>query len=238
MLLDGQVRAVVFDVFGTCVDWCAGVARESEEMLAPMGWRLDWVAFANRWRSEYQPAMAAVREHGRPYVTMDVLHREMLDPALADFGVTGLGELEKRRLSLAWRRLDPWPDVPAALLRLKRRAVIAPLSNANTALSVALARRGGLPWDAVLGAEIVQTYKPAPEVYDSAPRLLDLAPGEVMLVACHVWDLRAAAARGLRTAFVPRPDEYGPGAGGPSPEPGEFNLQARDFHAFADQLGA
>ncbi len=231
------IRALVFDVFGTVVDWHSGVARDLEAVLAPKGYTLDWTAFANAWRMQYRPAMEAVRSGQRSYVKMDQLHLEMLETALAEFNVTGLTDVEKLDLSHAWRRLDPWPDVVSGLTRLKRGYIIAALSNANISLAVALAKRSGLPWDAVLGAELVQTYKPMPAVYDSAPAYFELQPSQVMMVACHVWDLRAAAERGLSTAFVPRPDEYGPGASSPLPEPGEFTLQAADFGDLASGLG-
>ncbi|MDZ4759760.1 MAG: haloacid dehalogenase type II [Alphaproteobacteria bacterium] len=232
------IRALAFDVFGTTVDWCSGIAREAEALLAPRGYALDWTAFANRWRREYQPAMDAVRTGARDYVTMDRLHLEMLDAALDEFGVGGLSADEKCDFAFAWRKLDPWPDTIAGMLRLKSRFTLAALSNANIALAVAMARRAGLPWDVVLGAELVGTYKPMPAIYDSAPAFLGVEPGEVMMVACHVWDLRAAAGRGLRTAYVWRPDEYGPGSGGPPPEPGEFNVVATDFLELAERLGA
>jgi 2-haloacid dehalogenase len=232
-----DVRALTFDVFGTTVDWCTGVAHESCSMLEPLGYSLDWIAFANRWRGEYQPAMEAVRSGARSYVTMDVLHREMLDVALEAFGVAGLSDPQKLSLSHVWRRLDAWPDVVAGLNRLKARHVVVALSNANIALAASMAKFAGLPWDVILGAEIVQTYKPQPAIYDSAPRLLDLDPSQVMMVACHVWDLRAARERGLRTAYVFRPDEYGPGQGGPEPEPGEFDIVVRDFRQLAEALG-
>lgn len=231
------VRALVFDVFGTVVDWQSGVARDLEALLAPKGYTLDWTAFANAWRMQYRPAMEAVRSGQRSYVKMDQLHLEMLEPALSEFGVTGLTDAEKFELSRAWRRLDPWPDVVSGLTRLKSGYIIAALSNANISLAVSMAKRAGLPWDLILGAELVQTYKPMPVVYDSAPAILDLDPSQVMMVACHVWDLEAAAARGLRTAFVERPDEYGPGAGSPLPKPGEFDIAAASFIDLAYQLG-
>ncbi len=233
-----NIRALTFDVFGTTVDWCSGVAREAKAMLAPHGCDCDWIEFANRWRAGYQPAMDEVRSGRRGYVTMDVLHREMLDPVLAHYGVTGLSEANKQHLALGWRRLDPWPDVVAGMQRLKHRYILVALSNANIALAVEMAKRGGLPWDVVLGAEIVRTYKPRPEIYDSAPHLLGFAPDQVMMVACHVWDLDAAAKRGLRTAFVRRPDEYGPGKSGPAPQAGAYDVVAENFEGLADALGA
>jgi 2-haloacid dehalogenase len=233
-----DVRALAFDVFGTTVDWCSGVAREARAMLEPKGHALDWVAFANRWRKEYQPAMEAVRSGGRGFVVMDVLHREMLDAALAEFGVAGLSGDEKQELAYAWRKLDPWPDVLAGMERLKRKLTLVALSNGNIALVSAMAKRAGIPWDVVLGAELVKQYKPRAEVYDSAPALLMLRPEQVMMVACHPWDLDAAAKRGLRTAYVRRSDEYGPGVGSREPVAGKYDVHAGDFGALAEALGA
>lgn len=232
-----EIRALTFDVFGTTADWCSGVAREVEAVLAPKGVTLDWVAFANRWRKEYQPAMGAVREGARGYVTMDVLHREMLDVALAEYGIDVLSMAEKDALGLAWRRLQAWPDVVPGLMRLKQKFICVALSNANMALATHMAKHAGLPWDVILGSELVGTYKPMAPVYDSAPRFLDLKPEHVMMVACHVWDLRAAQTRGLRAAFVARPDEYGAGVSGPAPEPGEFHLVVASFGELAGALG-
>ncbi len=232
-----RIRALTFDVFGTTVDWCSGIAREAEAMLAAHGRSLDWVKFANRWRREYQPAMEAVRTAKRGYVTMDVLHREMLDAALDEFGVADLSGEEKDWLALAWRRLDPWPDVVDGMLRLKQRFTLAALSNGNIALVVEMAKRGGIPWDVVLGAELVRQYKPMPAVYDSAPAFLGLKPDEVMMVACHAWDLDHAAKRGLRTAYVRRPDEYGPGKAFEAPKDATFDLHVGSFMELAERLG-
>lgn len=232
------IKALTFDVFGTTVDWCTGIARESEAMLAAHGHALDWVKFANRWRSEYQPAMEAVRSGKRDYVPMDVLHREMLDVALAEFGVADLSGEEKDHLALGWRRLDPWPDTVAGMTRLKKSFTLAALSNGNIALVTAMAKHGGLPWDVILGADLVRTYKPRPEMYDSAPRLLDLAPGQIIMVACHTWDLDNAAKRGLHTAYVRRAEEYGPGNALAEPATGAYDLHVGSFVELAEALGA
>ncbi|MBI1359161.1 MAG: haloacid dehalogenase type II [Alphaproteobacteria bacterium] len=233
-----RIRALSFDIFGTTVDWCSGVARDAEQMLGARGYQLDWIAFANRWRSEYQPAMDGVRSGKRGYVTMDTLHREMLEAVLPEFSVSDLTEADKDELAHAWRRLDPWPDVLSGMQRLKSRFILAAVSNANFSLAVAMAKRAGLPWDVILGSQLVQTYKPMAPVYDSVPASLDLEPGQVMMVACHVWDLDAARSRGLSTAFIPRPDEYGPGKSGPAAEPGAYDIVAADFNDLARQLGA
>jgi 2-haloacid dehalogenase len=233
-----NIRALTFDVFGTVVDWRAGIAREAEALLAPKGVAVDWNAFADHWRRQYQPAMAEVREGGRGYVVMDVLHREMLDATLEAFSVAGLDETEMHRLSMGWRRLDPWPDAIAGMERLKARFAVAALSNGNVALVLAMAKRAGLPWDVILGSELVQTYKPDAAIYDSAPRFLDLAPSQVMMVACHPWDLDGARARGLRTAYVHRPMEWGAGTDRPLPEASAYDLIVHSFTELADVLGA
>lgn len=233
-----NIRALTFDVFGTVVDWRSGVAREAEAMLAPKGVSLDWSAFADAWRRQYQPVMAEVREGRRDYVGMDVLHREMLDVALEAFSVAGLDETEMHRLSMAWRRLDPWPDAVEGMQRLKAKVAVAALSNGNVALVLAMAKRAGIPWDAILGSELVRTYKPDAAIYDSAPRFLDLAPSQVMMVACHPWDLDAAKARGLRTAYVHRPLEWGAGTERPLPEAGAYDLSVASFVELAEVMGA
>jgi 2-haloacid dehalogenase len=231
------IKALTFDVFGTVVDWRSGVAREAEALLAPKGFDRDWPAFADAWRARYQPAMSAVRKGERPFVILDTLHRENLVELLAAEGIVGLSETEVDQLNRAWHRLDPWPDVVAGLTRLKRRFILATLSNGNVALMVAMARRAGLPWDAILGAEVSGAYKPLPEAYDSAARMLGLAPAECLMVAAHPYDLRAAAARGFRTAYVRRPLEDGPGTEPPWPAKGAFDYAVGDFGSLADALG-
>jgi 2-haloacid dehalogenase len=200
--------------------------------------RRDWGAFASAWRALYQPAMKTVRDGERPFVTLDVLHRENLAQLLAAEGIDALTEAEIDRLSLAWHRLDPWPEVVEAMARLKRRFVLASLSNGNVALMVNMARRAGLPWDVILGAEVARAYKPQAEAYDSAARMLGLAPAECLMVAAHPSDLRAAARRGFKTAYVHRPLEEGAGAEKPWPEPGVFDYSVPDFLALAEALGA
>ena len=175
------IKALTFDVFGTTVDWCSGIAREAEAMLGGRA-KLDWVAFANHWRLQYHPAMEEVRSGRRDYVVMDQLHREMLDVSLAEFGVAGVSVEERDHLALGWRRLPPWPDTVAGMTRLKQRFTVAALSNGNIALVTEMAKRNGLPWDVILGADFVRTYKPMPALYDSAPKLLMLKPSEIMMV--------------------------------------------------------
>ncbi len=207
------VKALFFDVFGTLVDWRASIARETKAMLEPRGHALDWALFADAWRGEYQGAMEEVRAGRIPFCKLDVLHRRNLERILARFGLDSLREDDRRHLTMAWHRLDAWPDVAPGLLRLKRRYLLAPLSNGNISLMVDLARRNDFPWDAILGAEIAGDYKPKPRVYLAAAEAFDLAANECMMVAAHSSDLAAAAALGLRTAHVARPDENGPGRG-------------------------
>ena len=209
------VKALFFDVFGTLVDWRTSIAREAEALLKPKA--LDYFAFADAWRGEYQGAMEEVRAGRIGFCKLDLLHRRNLERTLDRFGISSLSEEEKRRLNFAWHQLDAWPDVPAGLARLKRGYVIAPVSNGNISLMVDLARRNSFPWDAILGAEIAGDYKPKPRVYLAAAAALDLKPEACMMVAAHSSDLAAAAALGLRTAHVARPNEYGPGRGEAAP---------------------
>jgi 2-haloacid dehalogenase len=210
-------KALFFDVFGTLVDWRTSIAREAQALLAPLGHTADWLAFADAWRDEYQPAMEEVRAGRIPFSKLDVLHRRNLERILPRFGLASLAEDKRQALNLAWHRLNAWPDVPPGLARLKRRHLIAPVSNGNISLMVDLARRNGLPWDAILGAEIAGDYKPKPRVYLGACEAFDLAPADCMMVAAHSNDLQHAAACGLRTAHIARPNEHGPGKGEVTP---------------------
>lgn len=208
-----MIRALVFDVFGTLVDWRRSVAREAEALLAPRGIAIDWLAFADAWRNQYQPAMEEVRSGRLPFSKLDALHRRNLDIVLRGLGLDGIDEPTRRELNLAWHRLDAWPDVAPGLQRLRRRFLVAPCSNGNISVMVDLARRNGLHWDAILGAEIARDYKPKRVVYLAAADAFDCRPEEVMMVAAHSSDLQAARDAGLRTGFVARPDEGGPGQG-------------------------
>ncbi len=208
-----DLRALVFDVFGTLVDWRGSIAREVGLTLGRLGLAVDAEALADAWRAQYQPAMEEVRSGRIPFSKLDVLHRRNLDLVLQAFGLDAVDEATRVQLNLAWHRLDAWPDVAPGLVRLRERFRIAPCSNGNISLMVDLARRNGFPWDAILGAELARDYKPQPAVYLAAAAAFDCAPGEVLMVAAHSSDLAAAAATGLRTAFVARPDEHGPGRG-------------------------
>jgi 2-haloacid dehalogenase len=234
-----SVKALVFDVFGTVVDWRTSVAREVEAMAKSRGVKIDGPAFADAWRAQYAPMMDQVRTGKLPWTKLDRLHRMILDRIVGDFGLSGLSESDRRTLNRAWHRLQPWPDSVPGLTRLKKKFILAPLSNGNIALMTDLAKHSGLPWDCILGAELVRHYKPDPEVYQSTFELLDLERGEVMMVAAHLNDLKAAKAQGLRTAFVARPQEHGP-KGKPdltAPE-GAVDLSAKDFVQLAGALGA
>jgi 2-haloacid dehalogenase len=233
--LDG-VRAMVFDVFGTLVDWRRSIAREAEAALAPLGLHDDWGALADAWRAQYQPAMQEVRSGQRPFSKLDVLHRRNLDVVLTERGhAAAVDEATRVALNLAWHRLDAWPDVAPGLTRLRAAYRLAPCSNGNISLMVDLARRNGLVWDAILGAEIARDYKPQPRVYLAAAEAFDCAPHEVMMVAAHSSDLAAAAAVGLRTAFIARPDEHGPGRGETRASV-PVDLSAEGIAALADLL--
>ena len=231
------VKALLFDVFGTLVDWRTSIARESEAILAPLGYAADWFAFADAWRGEYQGAMEKVRSGRLPFCKLDVLHRRNLDRILPRFGAGGLGEEDRRRLNMAWHRLDAWPDVPSGLARLKHRYLLAPLSNGNISLMVDLARRNDFPWDAILGAEFAGDYKPKPRVYLAAAEAFDLAPQECMMVAAHSSDLAATAALGFCTAHIARPHEAGRGRGESAPNV-PVDLAVKDLQSLSDQLAA
>jgi 2-haloacid dehalogenase len=232
------VKALVFDVFGTVVDWRGSITREVRELAREKGLRVNAVKFSDAWRAGYRPAMDRVAGGELPWTRIDDLHRMILDDILVKFKISTLSADEKVRLNRAWHRLKPWPDSVRGLKRLKKRYTIATLSNGNVALLNNMAKHAGLPWDLILSAEIFHHYKPDPEAYLGAADILGLSPGEVMLVAAHKDDLRHAAQQGLRTALVLRPLEYGKGRHPDlSPEP-RFDLNAASFLDLADQLGA
>ena len=233
-----RLRALVFDVFGTVVDWRDSIIREGQMLSAAKGLRVDWPALADAWRSGYAPAMDKTRGAGAAWADIDTLHRQILDELVPRFGLQSLNEAERADLNRVWHRLMPWPDAVGGLNRLKARYPISTLSNGNVSLLVAMARNAGLPWDCVLSGELVQRYKPDPEVYLMAARLLGVLPGELMLVAAHPSDLRGAQACGLRTAYVHRALEYGPDAPPQPARPEGFDLLAADFIDLARQLHA
>jgi len=230
------VKALFFDVFGTLVDWRSGVAGSAQAILKPQGIALDWIAFADAWRDQYQTAMEAVRSGAVPYTKLDVLHRRTLRKILPRFGLEALAEMELDRLTLAWHQLDVWSDVQAGLSRLRRRYLIAPVSNGNTSLLCDLARRNDLRWDAILGADYARAFKPTSEVYLAAADAFNLVPGQCLMCAAHSSDLKAAAANGLRTAYIARPQER-PGFS-ESAAALSVDVSAASVLDLADQLGA
>ena len=235
--MSSPTQALFFDVFGTVVDWRTSIALEAVAILKPLGHDIDGLAFADAWRGEYQGAMEEVRAGRIPFCKLDVLHRRNLERVLPKFSIAGLSEQTLRNLNLAWHRLDAWLDAAPGLARLRQRFLLAPCSNGNISLMVDLARRNGFPWDAILGAEVAGDYKPKPRVYLAAAEAFDLTPGDCMMVAAHSNDLAAAAACGLRTAHVARPNEHGPGRGEPAPTV-PVDYAARSFEDLADKLDA
>jgi 2-haloacid dehalogenase len=234
------VQALLFDTFGTVVDWRSGVARELVPFFARHGrGDLNAHALADAWRAQYQPAMQQVRSGARPFTRLDVLHRENLEAVLRDQGMDlgAIPEAELDELNRAWHRLDPWPDSVPGLTRLRRRFFIAPLSNGNIALLANMAKRAGLPWDAVLGAEAAQAYKPTPEAYLRTAEILGLPPAACMMVAAHNSDLAAARSCGLRTGFIPRPTEHGPGQATDLAATSNWDVVAADMEDLAARLG-
>ena len=231
-----NVKALIFDVFGTVVDWRTSIIRHGKQFGKDQGVKADWEAFAVAWRSKYGPFMNKVRTGELPWTNLDGLHRMALEEVLAEFEIYGISEEAKAEFNLAWHRLDPWPDSVPGLYRLKRRFIVAPMSNGNVALMTNMAKNGGLPWDCILGAELARHYKPDPESYQTAVDLLGLKAEQVMMVAAHQGDLLSAQKVGLKSAFVPRPMERGPNnLPDPTPDP-SFDVVANDFVDLADRL--
>jgi 2-haloacid dehalogenase len=230
--------ALAFDVFGTVVDWRSSIIRELEQFGRTHGVQQDWPALADSWRAGYAPAMDRVRRGDLPWTRIDDLHRMILEELLGAAGITSICVEDVDELNRAWHRLDPWPDSVAGLTRLKEKFVITTLSNGNLSLLTNMAKRARLPWDCVISAELFHHYKPDPEAYLGCADLLDVAPGELMLVAAHPGDLRSARDAGLMTAYVVRPLEHGPNQRPPGFTDGEFDFVATDFLDLAEQLGA
>ena len=233
-----SVRALTFDVFGTVVDWRGSIIREGQLLAARKGYNVDWARFADSWRSGYGPAMNKVRSGELPWTKIDDLHRMILDDLVDEYSLSGMSEAELVHFNEAWHRLSPWPDTVSGLNKLKSKYVITTLSNGNVSLLTHMAKNGGLPWDAILSAELSGHYKPDPEAYLKAADLLSLKPEQVMMVAAHPGDLRAAARTGLKTAYVIRALERGPGRPVNRNPDGEFDYSAEDFNDLARQLGA
>src|SRR6266446_9958300 len=231
-------KAMIFDTFGTVVDWRGSIIEQGKTWSKTRGVDIDWAGFADRWRAGYAPAMEKVRKGELPWTKLDDLHRMILDQLLMEFRMMpALTEQEKDYLNRVWHRLKPWPDSVAGLTRLKKKFTIAPLSNGNVALLTDMAKHAGLPWDLILSAELFEHYKPDPETYLGAARLLCLPPEQVMMVAAHNHDLKAAQKLGLKTAFVARPTEYGPLQKYDFEAKGDWDIVAKDFGAIADKMG-
>ena len=232
-----EVKALIFDVFGTVVDWRSSIIKQCQELGRLKGIEADWDGFADAWRSQYRPFMDKVRTGELPWTNLDALHRMSLDVVLDEFEIKGLIDDEKSEMNLFWQRLRPWPDSVPGLYRLKHRFIIAPMSNGNIALMTNMAKFGQLPWDCILGAEVAKHYKPDPESYQTAVELLGLYPDQVMMTAAHQGDLLASQKVGLKTAFVPRPMEHGQNrTPDPTPDP-SFDVVATDFVDLAAKMG-
>jgi 2-haloacid dehalogenase len=232
------VKAVLFDVFGTVVDWRTGMADAVRAFAAEHGLALEPERFADSWRGRYVPSMALVRAGERPFVLLDVLHRENLEEALAEAGVDpgGFAPGVLDALARAWHVLPPWPDSVAGIAAIRRHYVVGPLSNGNTSLLLDMAKAAGLPWDLILGSDVTRAYKPDPAAYRGPAGFLGLAPAEIMLAAAHPTDLAGARAAGLATAFVSRPAEYGEGRGYDARPTGDWDVVATSITGLAAQL--
>ena len=237
-MTDGSIKALVFDVFGTVVDWRTSVAREVETVAKAKGWTVDATAFAVTWRAKYQPSMDPVRRGEKPYARLDDLHRESLKAVLTESGLAdSLDGEELEHLNRAWHRLTPWPDSVPGLTRLKTKFILATMSNGNTALMVNMAKNAGLRWDTILGSEPAQNYKPVPKVYLTGAEWLGLRPDEILMTAAHNKDLAAARALGFKTAFVLRPNEHGPDQKTDLAAAEDWTYVAASMEDLADQLG-
>lgn len=234
----GAVKALTFDVFGTVVDWRSSIIREGQLLTKTRGIRVDWAKFVDAWRAGYRPAMDRVQKGELPWISIDGLNRVILDDLLKQFEIEGLSEEDIDHLNRAWHRLMPWPDSVPGLNRLRSRYLLVTLSNGNMSLLVNMAKNAGLPWDCVLSAELAGRYKPDPQVYQMAARLLGLSPAQVMMVAAHPGDLQASKKVGFRTAFVSRPLEYGPDKKADTVSQAEVDVVAVDFLDLAAKLGA
>jgi 2-haloacid dehalogenase len=232
-----QPIAIVFDTFGSVVDWRGSLIADLSAYGAKRGIAADWTALVDAWRAAYHPSMDRVRKREVPWAKLDDLHRSSLDALVAKFGITGLTEDDLRHINLGWHRLNGWPDAVSGLTRLKRRFIIGPLSNGNVALLTKMAKHAGLPWDIVFGSDLFGHYKPDPETYLGVAKLLDVAPGEVMMAAAHNNDLAAARKCGLMTAFWPRPTEYGPHQKRDFAAEQDWDVVAKDIEDLAAQLG-
>jgi 2-haloacid dehalogenase len=233
-----SIKAMIFDTFGTVVDWRGSIIEEGAAWGKSKGLSIDWANFADRWRAGYAPAMDKVRKGELPWTKLDDLHRILLEDLLREFHIEGLSEAEKDNWNRVWHRLTPWPDSVAGLTRLKQKFTIAPCSNGNVALMNDMAKHSGLPWDLILGAEVAHHYKPDREAYLTSVDLLGLHPEEVMMCAAHRTDLQAARSFGLRTGFIHRPNEYGPTRRADTAQPGDFDVVSASMIDLATKMGA
>jgi 2-haloacid dehalogenase len=233
-----DIRALVFDTFGTVVDWRGSLIEELTAFGRERGIAADWTGLVDAWRAAYHPSMDRVRSGEKPWTKLDDLHRASLDQLVEQFGITGLTEADRVHINFGWHRLRPWPDSVPGLTRLHKRFVLGPLSNGNVSLLMHMARNVGLPWDMIFGSDVSRHYKPDPEAYLAACRLLSMEPGQVMLCAAHNSDLAAAQALGLRTAFIARPTEYGPHQKRDFEATGAWDFVTKDMMDLATQLGA
>jgi len=233
-----DVKALLFDTFGSVVDWRGSIIDEGKAWGKAKGLDVDWARFADRWRSGYMPAMDRVRKGELPWTKLDDLHRMLLEQLLKEFKIEGLSEVEKDHWNRVWHRLRPWRDSVPGLARLKNKYTIAPCSNGNVALLNDMAKYSGLPWDLILGAELAMHYKPDREAYLTSVSLIGLEPAEVMMCACHLGDLEAARALGLRTGFIYRPHEYGDVSKADVAKLGEFDVVSEDMLDLASKMAA
>ena len=236
MAIASPVTVLLFDVFGTTVDWRSSIVVELEQFGQTHGLSASWNDLADRWRAGFRNLQGKIARGEREWITMDQIHREVLDGLLQDIGATGLAESAVADLNQAWHRLNPWPDTVEGLTRLKQARIIGTLSNGNLSLLVDLAKHAGLPWDCVLSTGMFGTYKPNPETYLGAVRMLDAEPSNVMMVAAHAYDVDGARAAGLKTAYVFRPDEFGPGKGEDPGDTSRFDVTVSSFIELADRL--
>jgi 2-haloacid dehalogenase len=233
-----DVKALVFDVFGTVVDWRTSLINDLSAWSRAKGINADWTALVDGWRQAYKPSMDEVRKNpAKGFVKLDALHRQSLDRLIEQLGIKGLGEADRDHINRGWHRLKPWSDSTSGLTRLKTKYIISPLSNGNVVLLTNMAKHVGLPWDLILCAEVFEHYKPDREMYLGAARLLSMQPGEVMLVAAHNDDLAAAQSFGLKTAFVARPTEYGPLQKKDFEATGDWTMVVKDFNDLAARMG-
>jgi 2-haloacid dehalogenase len=232
-----QPVAIVFDTFGSVVDWRSSLIADLTAYGASKGVTADWSALVDAWRAAYHPSMDRVRKGEQPWTTLDTLHRTSLDKLIAEFGITALTEEDRVHINLGWHRLHPWPDSVPGLTRLKSRFIIGPLSNGNVALLLNMAKFSGIPWDMIFGSDLFGHFKPDPETYLGVAKMLDLKPDQVMMAAAHNGDLAAARSHGLLTAFFPRPAEYGPHQKRDYQAEHDWDIIATDIQDMAAKLG-